>query len=238
MNESYDTVFITGASRGLGLALSELFLEQGHRVFAGYLSSATGLSDLQERYGERLCAVKIDVSDPASVRAAVTEVKRHTDTLDLLVNNAGVHLEGERVPFEQLDFGDGHLEATMAVNSFGLLRVTQTFLELLEVGAYKRIVNITSEAGSIGACTRDREFAYCMSKSAANMATKLLHNNLSPRGFTVLAVHPGWIQTDMGGPAADLTPAEAAADVVSVITGDAADYESIYFDHTGAAWPW
>ncbi len=232
------TLFITGADRGLGLALVEEFLRHGVDVFAGIHSSSAEIRGLTNVDYSRLTLIDLDVSAPDSIRSAAAAVDRHTHALDVLVNNAGVHLEDERVPLEELDFDDGHLERSMAVNAFGPLRVVQAFLPLLEEGTTRRIVNITSEAGSIVACRRDREFAYSMSKSAANMATSLLNNYLVPRGFGVMAVHPGWIRSEMGGPEADLSPAEAAAEVAGIILGPLPENGAIYIDHRGNNLPW
>ncbi len=233
MKQQPRALFITGADGGLGFALVEEFLRYDIHVFAGFYRSETGISDHR-----RVTPVDLDVSKPDSIRSAATAVARETESLDILVNNAGVHLEDKRVPLEELDLADGHLERSMAVNAFGPLRVIQAFLPLLENGRSRRIVNITSEAGSIGACRRDREFAYSMSKSAANMATRLLNNYLGPRGFGVLAVHPGWIRSGMGGPEADLSPAEAAARVAGIILGPFPEDGTIYLDQNGNSLPW
>lgn len=232
------TLFITGADRGLGLALAEEFLRHGLHVFAGIHSSSSEIRGLPNVDDGRLTLIDLDVSVPESIRAAAAVVDRQTGSLDILVNNAGVHLEDKRVPLEDLDLDDGHLERSMAVNGFGPLRVVQAFLPLLEEGESRRIVNVTSEAGSIGACWRDREFAYSMSKCAANMATRLLSNYLGPRGYGVLAVHPGWIRSEMGGPDADLSPAEAAAEMAQIVLGPIPDNEAIYIDHRGNNLPW
>ncbi len=211
-----DTVLITGAGKGLGRSLAGRFLAAGYRVFAGFYQTGSLLQKYQEEYGTFLTVLPLDVTDINSVRAAAQRVSREVPALEILINNAGVHLE-DNVPLPELNLADGHLQKTMEVNAFGPLLVTQQFLPLLEKGRRKIIVNISSEAGSIGDCWRTQEFAYCMSKAALNMQTRILHNYLGPRGFRIKAVHPGWLRTDMGGKEATLDPDESAAMIRELI---------------------
>ena len=232
-----ETVFITGAARGLGLALTTRFLDAGCRVFAG-ARTHSALSALLEAFPAALSFVPLDVTDMASIRACVEQVAAQTASLDVLVNNAGVNLEQGRAALDQLDLADGHLEESMSVNVFGPLRLIQQFHPLLARGERKLILNISSESGSITDCDRDREFAYCMSKAALNMQTKLLHNALSPQGFEVLTIHPGWIRTDMGGPQAWLSPEESAEAVFQLAQAARRPNDSIYLDFRGKALNW
>lgn len=247
------TILITGAGNGLGLALTKKFLELGLKVFAGYHRSAGRLEALTPvapgANGSALTIFPLDVTKVESIRKAFEIVSSATPALDILLNNAGVHLEDKHTPFEELDFTDGHLEKTMEVNAFGPLRVVQQFLPLLEAGEEKQIINISSEAGSIGDCWRKQEFGYCMSKAALNMQTKILHNCLQPRGFRLLAVHPGWMRTDMGGADADIEAEEAAEGIVKLIgardTGalkdqhvDSGPSDGLYYDYRGKPLRW
>jgi NAD(P)-dependent dehydrogenase (short-subunit alcohol dehydrogenase family) len=228
------SVFVTGADKGLGLCLARRFVQDGFRVFAGRYderADAGAPSDL-------LVQVPLDVSDTASIREAAARVAQETQALDILVNNAGIHLD-DFSPIEETDLDDGHLERTFAVNAFGPLRVTQRFLPLLERGQNKTIVNVSSEAGSITDCGREAEHAYCMSKAALNMLTRIFHNRLAPRGYRVVAVHPGWMRTDMGGPRASITPEEAAEGIFTIATGTASGRDSaIFLDHLGKPMRW
>jgi len=174
-----------------------------------------------------------------SIRQAALRVASLTQTLDILINNAAVYLPSKLVkPLSELDLTDGHLEATLNVNTFGPLRVTQQFLPLLDKGAGKLIINVSSEAGSIGDCRRSSEYAYCMSKAALNMQSRILQNDLGSRGFRVLVIHPGWMRTDMGGPEADIHPDEAAEGIFGLSMKPWKAGESLYMDYQGKSLPW
>ena len=230
------TVFITGADKGLGFSLAEKFLSEGFRVFAGQYSTGDQLQVLAARSPQMLTAVPLDVTDTESVRQAAHTVAGLTDALDILINNAAVYLESDRPALE--DDPESHWLQTLNVNTLGPLRVTKQFLPLLAKGQRKMLINISSEAGSIADCWRDREYAYCMSKAALNMQSRILHNYLSPCGFTVLAVHPGWMRTDMGGPNADLDPDESAAGIFQLATRDWSPDDPIYEEYQGRPMRW
>jgi NAD(P)-dependent dehydrogenase (short-subunit alcohol dehydrogenase family) len=231
-------VLVTGADAGLGLSLVKRFLQGGYTVFAGVYRSALNLNALTLEYGDSLALIPLDVADMDSVRAAVRQVKERTGTLDVIINNAGIHLKHSQLPLEQLDFADRQLQQTMDVNTFGPLRVIQQFQPLLEKGDAKLILNISSEAGSIADCRRESQFAYCMSKAALNMQSKILQNYLGPRGFKVLAVHPGWMHTNMGGPDAPLPPGESAEGIFQLATREWITADPIYMDYRGNLLPW
>ncbi len=234
-----ETVFISGADKGLGLSLVRRFLHAGFQVFAGlYESSWPASSDIPLEFPDTLTGVALDVTNIDTVCQAAQRVAERTSALDILINNAGVHLECQHTPLEALDLTDGHLERTLAVNALGPLRLTQQFYPLLCQGSRKLLLNISSEAGSIGACWRDREFAYCMSKAALNMQAKLLQNYLGPQGFKVLAIHPGWMQTDMGGREADITPEQAAEGILNLALRHWQVSDPIYLDYQGHALNW
>lgn len=233
-----ETVFITGADKGLGLSLTHKFLDRGFLVFAGMYSPASALSRFIDLFPDQLHTVPQDVTDLASVSQSARRVAEVSDGLDILINNAGVFVADTKLPLPEVDLADGHMQAMMEVNGFGPLRVTQQFLPLLEKGRHKRIVNISSEAGSISDCGRESWFGYCMSKAALNMQSRLLQNYLKPKGFKVLAIHPGWLRTDMGGPEADLAPDVSAEAIVALVTRSWSLDDPIYMDYTGKPLNW
>jgi NAD(P)-dependent dehydrogenase (short-subunit alcohol dehydrogenase family) len=194
--------YITGTDRGLGLALAAKFLEHGYCVFAGrYGIDPSGLDALKSQYGARLEIIPLDVGSDASVTAAAQLVASKTSSLDVLINNAAIIGQkdatitdvGEPV---RLDFND--MLAVYNVNALGALRVAQSVLALLRVGEMKRIVNISSEAGSMAARVRRGQktrYAYCASKAALNIQSILLQNHVAEYGIKVHLIEPGWLRT-------------------------------------------
>jgi NAD(P)-dependent dehydrogenase (short-subunit alcohol dehydrogenase family) len=212
MNEK--TALITGADRGLGLALCAALMQKGWRVFAGqYMPDWPELDQLAAISAGLLSAVPLDVSSRESVQAAARQVGEMTPHLDLIVNNAGVLVRThDRSIHEEQDYAGMHID--FDVNALGPLRVVEAFLPLVEKGTTRRLCFVSSEAGSIGASNRTGWFGYCMSKAAVNMAVKNLFNELRPDGFTFRVYHPGWMRTYMSGQKnmkATLEPEEAAA---------------------------
>ena len=238
METEKKTVLITGADAGLGLSLVKRFLQGGFAVFAGVHRSMDALNVLASEYGDALSLIPLNVADLESVRAAARLVGEQTNSLDIIINNAGIHLDNSKLPLEQLDLSDQHLQRTMDVNAFGPLRVVQQFLSLMEKGEMKLVLNISSEAGSIADSKRENQFVYCMSKAALNMQSKILHNYLKPRGFKVLAVHPGWMRTNMGGPSAAIDSDESAAGIFDLAAREPKPDDAMYMDYRGEPLPW
>lgn len=234
MKESNLSVLITGAGRGLGLHLTRLFLSRGDRVFAITANTVDGLQQLQESFPDSLHYCLADVSHEDDVRNAQNQCARHHDSLDIIINNAAVHLENDRPDIAELDFD--RYTRSFQVNSIGPLCIVKHFLPMLRDGERKQIISISSEAGSIGQAWRKSEYSYCMSKSALNMGMQILHNRLKPEGISVLLIHPGWVRTDMGGDAAHLSGEESAAAVANQIL--TYNDEPIYIDWEGKALPW
>ncbi len=211
-------ILITGANRGIGLALARVFVARGHRVFAGHRSVAGGerLASLAASSGGQVVPVQLDVTEDESVGGAVELVRSTGAGLDVLVNNAGVLLEGVEAAFSDLEAS--LLERTLAVNVLGVVRVTRAFLPLLLAsGVSPRLVNISSGAGSLGSKVDSRYFFYGASKAALNHLTIGLAHELGPKGVTVVAISPGWVRTDMGGAGADLSAEESAEAMVRTI---------------------
>ncbi len=223
------SVLITGADKGLGHALVRQFLHGGFRVFAGQYLADSPIGQLSCPNSDELTVVPLDVTSIRSVREAADAVSQCTTGLDVLINSAGILSKLDGV-LEEVDFDT--LSRTMDVNAYGPLRVTQQFLPLLEKGQKKLIMNISSEAGSIADNDRAFWYGYCMSKAALNMQSRLLQNHLVPRGFRVLAVHPGPMRTDMLPEAARL-PEEAAASIAELATNPELAGTALYVGYDG-----
>lgn len=205
------TAYITGTDRGLGLGLATVFLKAGYFVFAGFFGlDDSGLKKLQNEFGERLMMVPLDVGRDESVRDAAALIASRTDHLDLLINNAAILLDANATILDPLRYED--MLAMYNVNTLGPLRVSASVLELLRNGEGKRIVNISSEAGSMTARMlrgQQTRYGYCASKAALNVQSILLQNHVSEFGIRVWLIEPGWVRTFLsGGPKCTLAPNE------------------------------
>ena len=237
-------VFITGADRGLGFELAKQFLDDGYTVFAGrYLPEWPWLDELKQRHGGRLLPVGIDISDESSVKEASAFIRERTDRLDILLNNAalGGGANNQNTIYDELDF-DVMLRL-FNVNTVGTLRVTHSLIELVMNSETRLVVNISSEAGSIGTCYRKGWYAYCMSKAALNIQSAILHNSIKEQGGQVMIFYPGWMQTYMSGKLnteAPLLPETSAAGIKGLIDRheDYRGNEPAFIDYQGKKWPW
>jgi NAD(P)-dependent dehydrogenase (short-subunit alcohol dehydrogenase family) len=231
---------VTGADRGLGLALTEGLLNQGWKVVAGKHIDWLELDQLAARFPTSLHVVPLDVGSDSSVQESAKSISALVTHLDLLISNAAINRSHDVKTIRQSpSFDDMAVE--MNVNSIGALRLVNAFLPLLDLGSLKRLCFISSEAGSIGASNRTGWFGYCMSKAALNMAVKNLSNDLIPEGYSFRLYHPGWIKTYMSGTKnldAQLEPEEAAEFALNYFL-DNADISSLTLhDWEGNEWPW
>lgn len=226
------TVFITGADRGVGLALCECFLKEGWQVFAGrFMPRWKELDELKEQYGEKLALIALDVSCPESVARAAEEVKGMTKNLDMLINCAGIF--GGDEPDKIRDM--------FRVNTLGPMCMAEHFLPLMENGM-KRLCFVSSEAGSISVAHREGTYGYGMSKASLNMAVRLMFNELNPRGYTFRLYHPGWVRSYMLGDEKNVQgtyePEESAAAAYETFVSPQAGEDVLRMtDITGKMWP-
>jgi len=228
------TVVVTGAARGLGFCLAEAYLKQGAIVFG--LDRLEQTAELSHTYGDRLQALQCDVIDEDQVRRSAGVVARTTGTVDLLINNAAIYLDDPLTRANEFDADIAR--RTFDVNAVGPLLMTKHFLALVLAGSGKKIVNISSEAGSISQNWRSHEYAYCMSKAALNMQSVILQRRVKNDGVKVLAIQPGWMRTAMGGMDADFDPSESASGIVDVIARNSDINGPMYLDYAGNACEW
>jgi len=222
------TVLITGANRGLGLEFARQYAADGWHVIA----TARNPDKADDLEALSVKIATLDVADPASVSALAKSLEGRP--IDLLINNAGIFPRVSSI--EQIDFDDYSL--TLAVNTLGPVRVTRALLPNLRASEMKTIVNITSRLGSIALTDNGVFYGYRESKAALNMFTRTLANELKPEGFTCLTIHPGWVQTDMGGENATLTPAESVSGMRSVIAERGPADTGTYWSYSGEEVPW
>ncbi len=206
---------ITGANRGIGLALASEVLKRGDTVIACVRepAKAEALAAQKDRHGDRLTIVELDVTSQDSVKAAAAAV---ASPIDILVNNAGMF--GPRASDspgqEALDMDFDAFAEVLAVNTLGPLRVSQAFLPHV-ASARGKIITISSRMGSLAGASAG-SLAYRASKAAVNKVMLGFAEAVRPHGIPVLLVHPGWVQTDMGGKGADITAAESVAGIIAL----------------------
>jgi NAD(P)-dependent dehydrogenase (short-subunit alcohol dehydrogenase family) len=230
-------VLVTGASRGIGLEYARQWLAAGARVFglARDPEGSEGLVKLGSEYPDLLVPVTCDVAEDDSVAAARRRVGEETDGLEILINNAGIG--GSQQDLESLDMD--RVRRTFEVNAIGPLRVTLAFLDLLRAGERpRRIVNMTSLMGSIDDNRSGDAYAYRLSKAALNMATRNMAVDFAADGIVAVALHPGWVRTDMGGRNARTPVEEAVASLIRTIESLDMDRSGGFYDRDGQPLPW
>lgn len=233
------TVLITGANRGLGLGFARRYAAEGWRVVATCRHPEQA-DELNAIAGD-VSIQRMDVADEGSIRA-VAEAFGDAP-LDLLVNNAGILGPTGGTSVDHGGRGqslrDPDFQAwlrVLDVNAVGPVRVAHAFLPHLEKAGGK-IVSITSGMGSISR-TSGGYYAYRMSKAALNMSMRNMAADLRGRGVTVVAVNPGWIQTDMGGSGANLSIEESVRRLSNLAARLTPADSGKFFSHDGSEYPW
>jgi NAD(P)-dependent dehydrogenase (short-subunit alcohol dehydrogenase family) len=239
------SVIITGADRGLGLSLCKEYLARGYKVFAGkYLEDYTLLEDLSDKESD-LHVLMLDVDSRDSLAAARDYVRAETGgTLDMLISNAALMDKVSCSLYEPpMD-----LEAvwrSFSVNALGPARMVEYFLPLMDAAAMKRLCFVSSEVSCINLMKTRPDyhgFPYPMSKSAMNMAIRVMFNQLFASGYTFRLYHPGWMKRVMP----DGSRSEEAMYDPDFIAEHAAKYfeaplrddqRLVMYDYLGQEWP-
>lgn len=225
-------VLITGAGRGLGLEFARQYAEDGWNVIAccRQPKAARELSNLDAE------VIKLDVVDARDVTALSKRLA--ATAIDLFVCNAGI--AGARNPVltgtSQADF-----DAVMRTNVLGPMWLSAALADRIAAGGEGRggkAAYLSSRMGSIAAMTNSGSALYRASKAALNAIVKAVALELSPRGVVAIALHPGWVRTDMGGAGADIEAEASVAGMRSVIDRSGASDSGRFFDYTGKEVPW
>jgi NAD(P)-dependent dehydrogenase (short-subunit alcohol dehydrogenase family) len=229
-------LFITGANRGIGLEFAKQYLDAGWRVFACCRNpdKADVLKQLALRHTDLLSMHLLDVADFDQIERLAMELANQE--IDLLLNNAGIYPDTVDSGFGAIDY-----EAWMhafRVNSMAPLKIAETFTRQVARSQQKRIVSITSKMGSIADNTSGGAYLYRSSKTALNMAVKSLSVDLASRGIITAVLHPGWVQTDMGGSHALITVQESVAGMRRVIEQLTPARSGKFYDYQGKEIPW
>ena len=220
-----ETVVITGANRGIGLEMAKQLLNTNRRVIAGCRnpSEAAALNDLSSE-GD-LSVFQLDVSNSDSIQDFCAQVSDMT--IDVLINNAGV-LDREKQGMLGVS-AEAWLEA-FRINSIAPFQVAVGLLENLKKSSRPRIISVSSQLGSLN-LKGPGLYAYNSSKAALNQVMKIMAQDLEGDGIMVCPIHPGWVQTDMGGSEADITPQESAGGIISFI-------DNLTMEQSGRFWQW
>ncbi|MEV5533687.1 SDR family NAD(P)-dependent oxidoreductase [Streptomyces prunicolor] len=213
-----ESVVVTGATGALGSSLLDQLLARTRGIVVGTVRpSATEAqrSQLLARSPERVRLVEIDHENPQSAHAAVEAVAPYVSCVEMLINCAAVNVAASfprsaaKGPFEALDAEA--LVEMFRVNATGALSAIQAFTPLLERAQRPWVVNVSTERASLTRAVATGSVGYAVSKAALNMLTRKLAAERGPGGWRVVAVHPGWFRSPIGGANAPLEPAAAAA---------------------------
>jgi NAD(P)-dependent dehydrogenase (short-subunit alcohol dehydrogenase family) len=227
-------VVVTGANRGLGLGLARAYAERGDEVWATARkpSEAKELQALAKSSGGKVHVHELDVTNDAQVRAFATAVG--DASIDVLINNAGIAGNWNTT---LATFDAEEAMRCFDTNALGAIRVTRALIPNLRA-AKGKVINMTSRMGSIGDNGSGRGYAYRMSKAALNMATRNIAHEVKGFGGVAVALHPGWVKTEMGGEGAQEEIGAAVARIMSSIERFAADHSGRMWHAKGNELPW
>jgi NAD(P)-dependent dehydrogenase (short-subunit alcohol dehydrogenase family) len=229
------TALVTGGNKGIGLAACKGLAEKGFRVFLASRDEARGkdaVASLARTGLKTVEWIRLDVASPESINAAAKELSAKTESLDVLVNNAGVYLDQSA---DGLTVDPKIILETFGTNTLGPLLVTRAVLPLLEKSG-AQVINVSSGMGQLSDMNGGSA-AYRISKTALNAVTRILATELAGKHIRVNSVCPGWVKTDMGGKGAPRTTEQGADTIVWLATGGAAGGSGgFYRDRKAMAW--
>lgn len=214
METHHKIALVTGGNRGIGFAIAQGLLSHNFDVIITSRTLAEAQQAAQKLSG-KVIPLELDVRNDRSIEQAIQTLTVHNiDYLDVLINNAGVYPDNN---VNIMTVGREVLETAMQINTYGVIRMVQACLPLLEKSQDGRIINLSSGMGKLDSLTTTAP-GYCLSKLALNGATILLSQSLEPKGIAVNAMGPGWVKTDMGGDAAPRSPGQGADTAIWLAT--------------------
>ncbi|MDY0885859.1 SDR family oxidoreductase [Dongia soli] len=223
------TILITGTNRGIGLELVRQYAADGWQVIACCRNPDTA-SELKQVQGI-VDIHALDVTSDADITRLAGELAGKP--IDVLLNNAGITAKND-------SFGSTDTETWLRVfhvNCIAPLHLVEALVDNLAAGTQKKAISISTRMGSMGESPSGSYYAYRSSKAALNMA--MVNAAADLRGRLILAmIHPGWVQTDMGGTQAPLRPQESVAGIRRVIAGLKPVDSGQFFNHDGSSIPW
>jgi NAD(P)-dependent dehydrogenase (short-subunit alcohol dehydrogenase family) len=230
--------FITGANRGLGLAITQVALNEGDTVLAGCRQpeKSEELKKLKAQYGSHLVLITLDVVSGASIKEAAALTAKAVPQVDILMNVAGISPGPANATLEQVDLEK--CREAFEVNVLGPLQITRAFLPLLKKAKNPRVVHFTSGLASLAGKGEGGFYAYGVSKTALNMLSRTMSFDLKKDNIVSVVLDPGWVQTDMGGPNAPLKPLEAATPIVKTAKELTLEKSGQFIYHDGKQLNW
>src|SRR5262245_16944926 len=224
------TVLITGSNRGIGLELARQYATDGWRVIA--CCRAPAKAPELKRLNGKVEIHPLEVTSRESIDALAKALKG--TPVDVLINNAGLH--GDRTPFGATD--PELWKRILEVNVIAPVQVTAALLDNISASAQRKVIAISSKVGSIGDGPTGGSYAYRTSKTALNMAMANAAHELRAHGITIVLIHPGWVQTDMGGPSAPVWIDQSVAGIRRVIDKATQAETGHFYDYAGRQLPW
>ncbi|MEL6661402.1 MAG: SDR family oxidoreductase [Pseudomonadota bacterium] len=224
------TTLITGANRGIGLALAREFTARGHHVIATARDPAAA-SALKDTGAD---VYRLDVTDHDAIAVLAKELEG--TPIDLLINNAGIGGDEARTALGNLDYDA--FRRVLEVNTLAPLAMAEVFTPHVAASDLKLMAVISSQLGSIDTTDAAWGVIYRTSKAAVNMAFRAGAVALADKGITTLTLHPGHVETDMGGAGAPVKPADSAKGLANTILGAGPSKELRFLDWQGNTLPW
>ena len=219
-----ESILITGANRGIGFELTRLLIEDGRRVIATCRDPESA-SDLNALDASNLHIYPLEVTSTKSIEAL--KLTLSGVQIDVLINNAG-EMGSKR---QRID--DMNIDAwrhTFDVNTIAPFQVSMALLDNLKLSLRPRIISVSSQMGALSRISSGA-FAYQSSKAALNKVMQVMAKDLQSENILVCSMHPGWVQTDMGGPSADISVNESAAGMISF-------FDNLTSEQSGRFWKW
>ena len=233
MTNPDDQLLITGANRGIGLEFVRQYASAGYRIIACCREplKATALNTLAASSRGKVIVHALDVSDFTQIERLAEELKGQA--IDLLINNAGFYPSGA---LGSIDYAEW--QKAFLVNTMAPARMVECFVEHIAASRQHKIATLSSKMGSIADNGSGGSYLYRTSKTAVNMLMKNLAIELKPRGIATCTLHPGWVQTDMGGANALITTQQSVAGMRSVIDQLSPENGGRFIGYDGKEIPW
>jgi len=228
------TILITGANRGIGLEFTRQYLKDGQRVIATarHPDQSDGLQALQQQYPDAMSLYALDVADAASRKALSDAIGDRL--IHVLINNAGYY--GNSNPLGKLD--EVEWSKVFQINCIAPVKMVELLRSNLMSAGSATIAMLSSKMGSMSDNTSGGSYLYRSSKAALNAATKSLSVDLASEQIKVVALHPGWVLTDMGGPNALIDTSTSVSGMRKIIDGLKAQQSGDFIAYDGTLVPW